>query len=144
MKIVFILMAYAGLAIILICSLISFSISTNVFDTSGILYSMWMYPVMLFNSALGGILGTGLALVGGLIGKPRHFWISSICAGVIYGLGSSGMLFIVKRILDNPSRYEPLDIPSIIRICIIFIPCVACIIGGIVSRMRHEHPRYYQ
>jgi hypothetical protein len=138
MKIFLTILAYAGLAIVMLgtgLALIDVIYILSAPESAwspGSWYFEWTGVGMLAGWGVAGF-GALLALIGGLIARPRHLWISLIAIGLIYALSVGTYLFLPKGPREGVSQTDYLT--GIALILVFTLPGIACIIEGLVIRM---------
>ena len=79
------------------------------------------------------ILAFFFMLIGGLIGKPKYFWLVSLTLGILY----IGTYFPVVQATINRIHYSKpadIDIEDIITIIFCVVPGITAIVVGILLR----------
>ncbi len=116
MKILLKILAWFGLVLIVLGLLLSYSSSWTWIST-GQLGSGVGYVV----TAGVGVIGTLLALIGGVITRPKYFWIGAIVVGVAYIASFYGY------VVDFETKF-------ILGLFVMLLPGLVCIAAGIVIR----------
>ena len=117
MRVTLIIIAWFGLLLIALGLPLSFS-SSWTWVSTGTLGSGAGYFVTLCTGAIGALL----ALIGGVITRPKYLWIGSIVIGVAYISSFYGY----RMGLDEPYKYW--------GVFVMLLPGLACIVEGIVIR----------
>ncbi len=110
-----IIIAWFGLLLIALGLPLSFS-SSWTWVSTGTLGSGAGYFVTL----CAGAIGVLLALIGGVITRPKYFWVVAIVIGVAYISSFYGY----RMGLDEPYKYW--------GVFVMLLPGLACIVEGIV------------
>jgi hypothetical protein len=101
MKTFFKIVAWSGIIIVIIGSIISFSESYILTFISIRIGVDWGHTTAAFL----GIIGLVMMITGGVISKPEYFWLGSIIAGSLYILSFFSLyLGFPDRIRDNQSE----------------------------------------
>jgi len=120
-------LAYIGLAFVIVGTTPAFMSTIDILTTPESArvptgpYDEWT-GLLVFLGWVVTSFGALLALIGGLLARPRYLWISLIAIGVICGL------FFEMYVYQS---YYATDIDLILEF---MLPGVACIIGGLVMR----------
>jgi hypothetical protein len=113
------ILAWVGLLLIVLGVLLSFS-SSSTWITTGQLGS----GVGFFVTFCVGSFGTLLALLGGLIARPKYFWVGAIIVGIVYLSSFYGYL----------ADWEPRYLPGVI---VMLLPGAICVgLGSVLFRKR--------
>jgi len=125
------IIAIFGLVITALATTASFS-SSSTFVNTGDLGSGVGYVLTL----LVGAFGTILALIGGLIAKPKYLWIGFIVTGIIYLISFYGYFVPSSR-----GYLIGFSLKALAGILVMLLPGLACIGTGIFLRRFHRRVR---
>jgi len=117
MRVILIIIAWFGLLLIALGLPLSFS-SSWTWVSTGTLGSGAGYFVTMCTGAIGALL----ALIGGVMTRPKYLWIGCIVIGVAYISSFYGY----RMGLDEPYKYW--------GVFVMLLPGLACIVEGIVIR----------
>jgi len=121
MRITLIVLAWFGLLLTALGTTLSFS-SSSTFINTGNLGS----GVGYFATFCVGTFGTLIALIGGLITKPKYLWIGSVIIGITYLSSYYG--YIVPSSSGYLIGFTPQAIAGFL---LMLLPGLACIVAGI-------------
>lgn len=136
MRTFLIILAWLGLVLIVFGTILSFS-SSSTFVNTGELGTGIGYIVTLFV----GVLGTGIALISGLLTTPKYLWIGFIITGFIYVTSWYGYILpspngYLFNVLTADKLYNPFT--RIVWLLIMLLPGLVCITMGILLKFRKK------
>ncbi|MFC1865371.1 hypothetical protein ACFLYB_01490 [Chloroflexota bacterium] len=125
MKTLFMIIAWIGIGIVTFGAMISFWTSWVMVMDSYRIGVDWGHTFGL----LFGVLGLVFMLIGGLISKPRYFWLASIIVGSFYIIS----FFDIYQGLSSRLHDNQIDL-LLIELAISVLPGLVAILEGIWLR----------
>lgn len=130
MKITLTMLAWFGLLVTALGTLLSFSSSSTWVNTgqlgSGVGYAFTFFV---------GVIGTLFALIGAFITRPRYLWIGAIMVGVAYVVSYYGYVVPSPSSVPSPNGHHLDFSPGMITgLLVMLLPGLACIIAGVILR----------